>query len=284
MKKKNRFHINAKHWIVIMTIIGIGLIAAVASSKISVAPVRQGAGYVITPFQKGINSMGLWLRDQTSGFQSAKKLTQENKELKEQVADLTEQNNILSDGQDELSRLQALYDLDKQYSEYEKVAAQVISKDPGNWYSTFVINRGSDSGIEVDMNVLADGGLAGIVTEVGKNWATVRAIIDDTSNVSAMVTTTSDNCIVTGSLLTMEEGKINFIQLHDEDNEAQVGDKIVTSEISDKFLPGILIGYLDEIEDDSNNLTKNGTLIPVVDFDHIQEVLVIKQLKQQGGE
>ena len=58
----------------------------------------------------------------------------------------------------------------------------MISKDPGNWYSTFVINRGSDDGIQVDMNVLADGGLAGIVTEVGKDWATVRSIIDDSSN------------------------------------------------------------------------------------------------------
>ncbi len=266
-----------------MTILCIGVIGAAATSSFSFAPIRLCVGYVITPFQSGINSMGSWLQEQTSGFQNAKKLYKENKELKEQVSELTEQNNVLSENQDELTRLQNLYELDKDYTEYDKVAAQVISKDAGNWYSTFVINRGSNSGIEVDMNVLADGGLAGIVTEVGDDWATVRSIIDDNSNVSAMVATTSDNCIVTGSLLEIEEGKINFIQLNDEDDKAAVGDKIVTSEISDKFLPGILIGYIDTVENDSNNLTKNGTLIPVVDFDHISEVLVIKQLKQQGG-
>lgn len=284
MKKKNRFTIKSKHWIIIMTIVCIGLIAAVASSKFSFAPLQQGAGYVISPFQKGINAVGTWLGEQTSGFQNAKRLSKKNEELEEKVASLTEENNKLLQNQDELDRLRKLYQLDKSYSEYEKVAAQVISKDPGNWYSTFVINRGSDHGIQVDMNVIADGGLAGIVTEVGKDWATVRSIIDDSSNVSAMVASTSDTCIVTGNLLLMEEGKLNFIQLGDRNDKVQVGDKLVTSNISDKFLKGILIGYIDEINNDSNNLTKTGYLIPVVDFEHLHEVLVIKELKNKGGE
>ena len=75
---------------------------------------------------------------------------------------------------------------DQSYSEYEKVAAQVISKDPGNWYDTFVINKGSNDGIQKDMNVIADGGLVGLVEEVSSNSATVRSIIDDSSSVSAM--------------------------------------------------------------------------------------------------
>ena len=82
----------------------------------------------------------------------------------------------------------------------------------------------------------------------------------------------------------MDEGKIRFIQLTDKENLVQEGDKIVTSSVSSKFLKGILIGYVSEIEDDANNLTKNGTIIPAVNFDDIQEVLVIKQLKQQATE
>ena len=284
MKKKNRFSIKTKHWVIIMTVICIGLIGLAASSRFSFAPLQQGAGYVISPFQKGIYVLGSWLRDQTSGFQDAKKLQKENEELEEKVASLTEENNKLLEDQEELNRLTKLYELDQDYTQYDKVAAQVISKDPGNWYSTFVINRGSDDGIQVDMNVLADGGLAGIVTEVGKDWATVRSIIDDSSNVSATVASTSDNCMVTGNLLLMEEGKLNFIQLLDREDKVQPGDRIVTSDISDKFLKGILIGYIDEVEMDSNNLTKTGYLVPVVDFAHIHEVLVIKELKDKGGE
>lgn len=86
------------------------------------------------------------------------------------------------------------------------MAATIISKDPGNWYDTFMINKGSDDGIRVDNNVIAGKGLVGIVTEVGSSWATVRSIIDDSSSVSAMTVSTSDNCIVTGDLELIDEG------------------------------------------------------------------------------
>ena len=281
MKKK--FSIQSKHLIIIMTIICIGLIALAASSKFSFAPLKQGTGYVISPFQNGINEIGTWLNDQTAALNNAKKLTKTNEELSQKVEELAAENNVLLQEKDELDRLRKLYNLDKSYSEYEKVAAQIISKEPGNWYSTFTINRGSVDGIQVDHNVIAIGGLVGIVTEVGEHWSTVRSIIDDTSNVSAMAATTSNHCIVTGNLLLMDEGKLNFIQMTDTDDAVQTGERIVTSDISDKFLKGILIGHISEIEYDSNKLTKSGTVIPAVDFVELHEVLVITELKQKGS-
>jgi len=284
MKKKKKFSIKSKHLITIMTIICVGLIALAASSKFSFEPLQRGTGYVISPFQNGINTVGTWLRSQTTGFRDAKKLEQQNTELEEKISALKEENNALLQDQDELERLRKLYKLDESFSEYEKVAAQVISKDPGNWYNTFTINRGSNDGIQVDNNVIAPDGLVGIVTEVGSDWATVRSIIDDSSNVSAMAATTSDTCIVTGNLLLMDQGKLNFIQMTDKEDKVQAGERIVTSTISNKFLKGILIGYVSEIEYDTNKLTKTGTLIPAVDFAHLHEVLVIKELKQKGSD
>ena len=273
-----------KHLIAVMTILCIGLIALSLSSRFSFAPVRSALGYVIVPFQNGINVVGDWLTEQKNGFQSMKELAQENEDLKAQVDELEAKNSTLVQDQEEVDRLRTLYNLDQDYSEYDKVAAQVIGKDAGNWYNTFIINRGSEDGIAVDMNVIAGAGLAGIVTEVGPHWATVRSIIDDTSNVSATVTSISQNCIVTGDLEMMDEGKIRFIQLTDREDQVQEGDKVVTSSVSSKFLRGILIGYISDVETDSNNLTKQGTIISAVDFDNIQEVLVITQLKQQTDE
>ncbi|MCI6995713.1 MAG: rod shape-determining protein MreC [Eubacterium sp.] len=288
MKKKSRNQIKSKHLITIMSILCVGLIVLSFSSKFSFDPVRSALGYIVVPFQNGINTVGVWLTDQKNGFQNMKKLAEENEALKEQVAELTAKNSNLIQDQEEAERLRQLYNLDQQYSEYEKIGAQVISKDTGNWYSTFTINRGSEDGVQTDMNVIANGGLAGIVTTTGPHWATVRSIIDDSSNVSASVTSISQNCMVTGDLRLMDEGKIRFIQLTDKENQVQEGDKVVTSSVSSKFLKGILIGYISEAVDDSNKLTKNGTIIPAVDFEDIQEVLVIKQLKQQpdgeGGE
>lgn len=284
MKKKFNWVIKSKHILVIMILVCVSLMVLAATVSLPTGPVKSILGYAVIPFQKGINSIGTALDGATVGLQSRQALLEENQALQEQVDDLTAQNSQLTQDLDELDRLQELYALDQQYSEYDKVAAEVIAMDDENWFSTFTINRGTDDGIQVDCNVIAGSGLVGIVTDVGSNWATVRSIIDDSSNVSAMTMSTSDRCIVSGDLRLINEGKLQFIHLKDDDDRIQEGEKIVTSDVSEKFLPGILIGYVSEIEEDPNNLTKTGTLTPVVDFEHIREVLVIKELKQQKGD
>ena len=283
MNKKKKFQMKSKHLLVLMTFLCISAILLTFTQVVSVSPLREAASRVIVPFQNGINQIGTWMNGKLEGFQNVEELAAQNKELEQRVAELTEENTRLAQNQEELTRLQELYQLDQSYSEYDKVAAQVISKDPGNWYDTFVINKGSADGIEKDMNVIAGGGLVGLVVEVETNCATVRSIIDDSSSVSAMTASTSDTCIVSGDLRLMDEGKLAFSQMSTE-NAVAVGEQIVTSNISDKYLRGILIGYVSEVTEDSNHLTNTGYITPAVDFKHIQEVLVIKELKQTKGE
>ena len=216
--------------------------------------------------------------------QEKQNLIDQNEELKNTVDTLTEQNNILIQNQSELSRLQELYDLDAEYSDYPKVAARIISKDPGNWYDTFMINKGSKDGIRVDNNVIAGKGLVGIVTEVGSNWATVRSIIDDSSNVSAMTVGTDDNCVVEGDLELIDEGKLRFTQLYDKEDKVTVGEQVVTSNISEKYVEGLFIGYVSDIQLDTNNLTKSGTIVTPVDFQHLKDVFVITVNKKDSTE
>ena len=133
------------------------------------------------------------------------------------------------------------------------------------------------------MNVISGSGLVGIVTDVGPNYAKVRSIIDDSTNVSAMIATTGDNFNVSGNLQSMNQSMvIDFSGLKDEDDQVKVGDPVVTSYVSDQYQQGILIGYISSIEKNSNNLTKTGTITPVVDFEHLEDVLVITKLKETG--
>jgi len=79
----------------------------------------------------------------------------------------------------------------------------------------------------------------------------------------------------------MSENTIEFEKLVDSDNNVAVGEQVVTSNVSGKYLEGILIGYITEINEDSNQLTKSGYISPAVDFEHLSEVLIIKNLKEQ---
>lgn len=285
MKRKSKFKIPSKYLLMGFTIIAGILIYVSLTMNLSGGPLNTVAGYVFVPMQQGINHVGSWLKDKTDNLKNLKDVMSENQKLKEKVDSLTLELNTIKLEQYELDNLRELLDLDQKYPSYEKVAANVIGKDAGNWFSTFTIDKGAKDGIDVDMNVLAGSGLVGIVTDVGPNYAKIRSIIDDTSKISGMLLTTSDRCIVHGDLQEMNENQnILFNNLKDSDNEANVGDPVVTSYISDKYLQGILIGYINTIEVDSNNLTKSGTITPVVDFEHIEEVLVILDKKQSGQE
>ena len=285
MKKLFRkLKIKDKHLLVVMIILCVGLMLVTFSGSSFSGPFHSAIGTIVMPLERGVNKAGSVLVYLASGFKDVQDLNEENENLRKEIAELTETNNRLSQQISELERLEELYKLDSQYSEYNKVAANVIAKDPGTWYSTYVIDKGTDDGISVDMNVIAGGGLVGIVTETGKSWAVVQSIIDDRSNISAMIASTSDTMVVSGNLLTMEQGTIDFSELRDPDNVVGEGTTVVTSNISTKYLTGLLVGYVSRVEESSNRLTKKGTIIPAADFMHLREVLVITNLKQTKGD
>ena len=281
MKKKNQTSATNRYLLVGLSLFCIlMMVFSPFSDKVS-GPFKVLANYTVIPLQQGINQIGGWLGDLSDNFETLQQLRTENEKLQEQVDSLVTENSTLQEERYELERLRELYQLDQNYSDYEKTAAHVIGKDSGNWFSTFTIDKGSEDGIEVDMNVMAGSGLVGIVVEVGPSWAKVRSIIDDSSNVSGMVLSTSDRCIVSGDLSLMDDGQIRFEQMENNENEVSVGDQIVTSYISDKYLQGILIGYVSEVTVDSNNLTRSGYITPAVNFKDLQEVLVITTTKAE---
>ena len=280
-KKQMREPIKSKTLLFILSVFSALIIISSFVLDYTSNPLQIVSGYLLTPLQSGINEIGSWLSGKMDYFENNVDLVAKNEALQAQVDELTVENTQLLQDHEELNSLRDLYALDHQYESYEKVGARVISKEnAGNWFSEFIIDKGTDDGLAVDMNVLSGAGLAGIITEVAPNWSRVRSIIDDYSNVSAEISETSDTCIIAGSLDLIDEGKINLVKLEDPDSKAKAGDKVITSHISDKFLPGILIGYISDIGTDSNNLTRSGHISPVVDFKSIKEVLVIKNLKQ----
>ncbi len=279
-RRKARRHIPAKYVLWFLSILCVAAMFASFLFDVPFTPLNTAAGYVFIPMQKGINEIGTWAGGVTDNLAKLRDVMKKNEELQAQVDELTTQLSTYQMEQYDIEDMRKLLDLDEQYK-YEKVGAGIIGKDAGNWFDTFIIDKGSKDGIEVDMNVIAGSGLVGIVTNVGPNYANVRSIIDDRNSVSAMVLTTSDKCFVNGDLEMMTKQQvIAFSDLTDAEDKAAIGDQVVTSYTSSKYLPGLLIGQINELNTDSNNLTKSGTITPAVDFEHIKNVLVILDKKQ----
>lgn len=275
---------NTKYFLFGLSLLCVCMIGITTIKGSILNPLRTAVGYVLVPIQSGVNRVGGGLYNELSSVGKLKTALAENETLKTRVDELTEENTRLRSEQFELERLRSLYELDQEYMQYHKIGARIIAKDSGSWFSVFRIDKGSDDGIKEDMNVIAGGGLVGIVTDVGANYATVRSIIDDSSRVSAMAQQSGDSCIAAGDLQLFKEGRLKLSYM-EKDDDIKDGDMIVTSNISGKFLPGILVGYATDITVDYNdNLTKSGYLIPAARFDRLQEVLVITDLKDAGPE
>lgn len=280
MKIKNQSSMPNKYLFLILVLVCL-ILLGIEQLIDTGGPLRFIANYTVVPMQKGISYAGMWLSDMSDNFETMEEMKKENKELQSKVDELTIENTKLRQEQYELERLRELYKLDENYSDYKKIGAHVIANNGSNWFSDFTIDKGSNDGIKVNCNVMAGSGLVGIVTEVGPDYARVRSIIDDSSNISAMTLSTSDTCIVRGDLELIADGRIRFEKLANNDNKIEVGEQVVTSHVSNRFVQGLFIGYISEIEVDSNNLTKSGYITPAVDFSKLQEVLVITETKQE---
>lgn len=280
MRNYKKFSFSPKIILSVCTAGCIGLMVLSFQFEEQLAPIRNTVLAVLTPMQKGINSVGSSISGKLSQLADINELIAENEKLQAELEALSYENSILQMDKYELDGLRELYELDQKYPDFDKVAARVIEKNPsGNWYSEFKIDKGSNDGIEVDMNVIAGNGLVGIVTDVASNCSIVRAIVDDSSYVSGMFLKTSDTCIVGGDLELLDTGVIKVSEIP-KDAEIEDGYEVVTSNISNKYLPGILVGYISDITIDSSNMTKSAYLKPAVDFGKLEEVLIITELKE----
>lgn len=276
---KKNFTISSKMIFTVLVILCVALIIVSYLFADLLSPVKTAVGNFFVPMQKGITTIGSGISDKLRIFSDKQDLIEENDRLTAEINELKTEMQILIHQEYELTWYRDLYENDSVYQNAEKVAARIISRNPNGACDMFVIDKGEEDGIKKDMNVLAGGGLVGIITDVGKNWAKVRTIIADDSSVSGRFQPTSDTCIVKGNLRRMDDGYID-VEMINLNAEVYDNYEVLTSYISDKYLPGILIGYVTNIQKDPSELNKRAYLTPVVDFEHLEAVLIVKTLRE----
>lgn len=271
--KKNR------KWIIASILVIVGFLIAV-SAVVGASGASNPAMESVVPLQRVISRMGITFGGWTESLRNWSSLKEENEALQFRVAQLENQ----------LKDAQALM-VDQPYLEAEwrarlelsrrVVEARVISKSKGNWFQTFVIDQGSDDGIKANDTVVTgivhDGdfaayGLIGQVSEVGGNYAVVQTLANKETNVAFEILRTGGQGIVEGELSKMHNGF-----LFNAEANVAVGDDLITTGISDYYLPGILIGQVTEVQKEGDQLVKHIQVETLVDFQGITEVFVLQE-------
>ena len=231
-------------------------------------------GRLIAPVQDGMYSAG---EEISSFFQrvfASGDLAEENAQLREEIASLEGQLRDYNEVVAENQRLSELLNMRDTVSDYEVVTAKVIGKTPGQWFTEFTINVGSDDGIEKDMIVLTADGLMGRVVSVTNTYSRVSSFLDETSGVPCLIERTRDNGMVmaTGNEDNEEEMlQVSYLRM---DADVVPGDTVITSGVGGIFPKGYVIGTVTEVGTESGT-EKTVYLQSAVDFEHVEEVMVV---------
>lgn len=264
--------------VTIVAIILIVIIGITSGDREKITPIENFIGNIITPVQKVFYSGGESVVGTVRSIGSISQLKNENTVLKEEIAKLREQ---VKNYEDIISKSDYLRNaaILKEKTKYNLVEAQIIGKDPGNWFDRFIIDKGTKDGIkkgdaviqgiEVDGNTIEEG-LVGRVIEAGDDWAKIIAIIDGGSNLSFNIIRTQDGGIIKGDFKENISG-----YLFDTKADVVKGDKLLTSGLGGIFIKGLYIGEISEVTKNSDDLLINIEVKPAVNFNKLQDVFVI---------
>ena len=257
---------------ILAIIVALAIIFGISLSSGGSGFAGKGVNGAVTAGEEVANSGMSGARNFFTGILSFRELQAENEALRAEVEKLQKEILDAEVTKDQLKQLKSLSkSLDyKAAKKGEPVAADITAFDGSTWINTFTINRGSSSGIEKNDVVICGKGLVGRVTEVGKKWAKINAVVDENSKTSFSVMRDSD---ILGMVTGDGRGGLSGYVL-DADSEIIEGDTLITTGMG-MYPAGIEMGTVTEVEYNADTQIKNIKVLPSVNFRSMTKVVVI---------
>lgn len=264
-------------FVAIILVIIIGITVA---GRDEITKAESGLGGIVIPFQNALSKVSNSISDGVHSVKNVFTYQSENEKLEKEVIKLRDQVEKQEQIISRKDFLKKEYEMLENTS-YDLTKAEIIGKDPGNWFEKFMINKGEKDGVkkgdiivqgaEIENDVIVEG-LVGRVLDVGNNWSKVISIIDGGSSVSFTVSRTQEGGIGKGNL----EGKVTG-ELFDMETSVVKADKVFTSGLGGAFPRDLYIGEVSKVTKKSDNLLLDIEITPAVDFNKLKEVFILKK-------
>lgn len=269
--------------VIVLSVTFLGVIIYTAKTNSDFISGALGAGF--NPVQKAIYVTGERIKGGIDFFASFSEVKQENDNLKKQVIELQNQLVGFDSYKNQNEQLKQELNFKNQHEQYNYVGADIIGQSGGSFYDGYVIDRGTDSGLQKNMIVIAGNELVGIVTEVYSNWAKVQTISSTNTAVAATVEQTSEvSGIVKGYQDSGSKEPLAKIYNLPMNSAIKAGDTILTSGLGGVYPAGIRIGSVESVETDNVNVAKTAIVKPFVDFNTLTQVVIVVPKDAQRGD
>lgn len=259
--------------VAVIAVLFVARISGLERERLS--PVEIWFRDLLAPLQSGASAVLSGTKTAGEYTESRSRLIQDKKNLTAEIVQLNKEIDALHEKELENVRLRRLLGMQESIKgEWGSVAARVIARDPGNWYHTVTLDKGSEDGLAKGMAVINGDGLVGQVLSVTKKTAEVLLILDKDGAVSCLAQLSRTPGVAEG--VDSPKGFLQMIHTP-EDTNLKENQVIVTSGLGGIFPAGLRIGYIVKVESEANGLMKQALIKPFVDFDRLEEVLVLTQ-------
>lgn len=233
---------------------------------------------MIAPFQKAASKIYVSIHDSFYDFIHAPSISDENKRLREENAQLLSQLALMEKLRSENRRMKEFFGIKEENPDYSMELADAVGRDASERFFSFTIDKGENDGIEKYSPCVTKEGLVGLVTAVGPNYAKVSTILDSTCEVGVKVLESGDIAVTEGTAHLALDGNLKLSYLP-RDSKTKPGDLVTTTGIGGIFPEGLVVGRIKEVTPDSQGLTLNAVIEPLTDIRNVTEVMIIKDFE-----
>ena len=272
---KKFFRQNGVILLVIALLLSILIGLGARFAKGNTDPLSNAVNTVTAPIRSGISAVVDWAEGVYTYIFHYSELEDQIDDLEKQISDLEEQALMGEEATRENQQLRQLLGLKERRRDFVFETARVTGRSTSNWESTLTLSKGSSSGLKVgDCVVTETGVLAGVISEVGKNWATVSTVINVDIEMGGIVNRTFSAGVLEGDFALMEEGKLKLSYLP---SGAQLvsGDRVMTSGQGDVYPSGLPVGRVMGVFPDASGQSRYAVITPEAKLDSLIEVFVI---------
>ena len=236
-------------------------------------PLSAGIGRVMMAFAAPFQSLATRAANAAEGawrdYFFLVSVARQNQQLKEQLAYSQQANVRQQELEQENNRLRDLLGF-KQLLAGPAIAAQIIGKDPSAWFKTAILDKGQADGVERGLPAVTSSGVVGQIVEASSHQSRLLLIIDRNSAADTLVQRTRARGILKGT--SQQECFLDYV-LHEDD--VRVGDLVISSGFDGVYPKGLLMGTVAAVNFQGSDIFKDVRITPAVDFDRLEEVLII---------
>ena len=235
---------------------------------------------VLAPFRAAATSLTKTAERYYSYMFRYEALEAENAALKEQLANMEDVARQADATERENARLRNKLSFKETHETYDEVDAYIIGWSSTDWSNTVTINRGSNAGIAENMVAITDvGEVVGLVTQVGPNFAVVKTVLDSTLEISATITTSGYNGMVSGGYI---EGNEKVLQMDYLPSSSIIRnkDQVVTSG-STVYPRGLILGQVVDAGFKETGVAKYAVLQPAADISSLEQIFIVTNFQTE---